>query len=148
MDVSKCTKGPCDCNTAYLAHCNEYVPIAGDRNLIAIMGDRGDVAYVANWYDDGSEAAKAEIAANAELIVEALNVATETGRSPRELADWQVKAVAVLTRMHEWMDENMACQCEHGFICAECDLLSEAQVLLRDAGAIETSKQPRRTTIE
>jgi len=93
MDVSKCTKGPCDCNTAYLAHCNEYVPIAGDRNLITIMGDRGDVAYVANWYDDGSKAAKAEIAANAELIAEAFNVATETGKSPQELADWQVKAV-------------------------------------------------------
>ena len=140
MDVSKCTKGPCDCNTAYLAHCNEYVPIAGDRNLITIMGDRGDVAYVANWYDDGSEAAKAEIAANAELIAEAFNVATETGKSPQELADWQVKAVKTIDRMRSWIDNNMVCECEHGFICYECEMLEAAKDLLRTARAAEASK--------
>ena len=140
MDVSKCTKGPCDCNTAYLAHCNEYVPIAGDRNLITIMGDRGDVAYVANWYDDGSKAAKAEIAANAELIAEAFNVATRIGKSPEQLADWQAQAVMVLADVLEWMDDNMFCQCEQGFICAECDLLLEMRDLLRAAGAAEASK--------
>ena len=67
-----------------------------------------------------------------------------TGPDDAELraapATWQVKAVAVLTSMAEWMEDNMACQCEHGFICAECDLLSEAQALLRTAGTIEPSK--------
>jgi len=140
MDVSKCTKGPCDCNTAYLAHCNEYVPIAGDRNLITIMGDRGDVAYVANWYDDGSKAAKAEIAANAELIAEAFNVATETGKSPQELADWQVRAIIVTAKVLTWLEDNEDCQCEHGFICHACELLDDMRDLLRAAGAAETPK--------
>ena len=140
MDVSKCTKGPCDCNTAYLAHCNEFVPLARDRDLITIMGDRGDVAYVANWYDDGSKAAKAEIAANAELIAEAFNMATETGRSPEQLADWQVKAVKAIEKMYEWMDNNIECRCEQGYICYAHGLLADAKDLLRAAGAIEASK--------
>jgi len=78
--------------------------------------------------------------ANAQLIAEAFNVATETGRSPRELADWQVKAVKTIDRMRSWIDNNMVCECEHGFICYECEMLEAAKDLLRTAGAAEASK--------
>ena len=57
-----------------------------------------------------------------------------------ELADWQVKAVKTIDRMRSWIDNNMVCECEHGFICYECEMLEAAKDLLRAAGAIEASK--------
>ena len=114
MDASKCTQGPCVI-----------------RGTAVVAGDGVDVART-----NTTLRPEREQDANAKLIAEAFNVATETDRSPIELADWQAQASTVLARMSEWMEDNMVCQCEHGHICYECDLLSEAQVLLRDAGAI------------
>ena len=143
MDVSKCTKGPV-----------EAEQILGGENQWRVCSISED-CYIADVYWGAGMRLRrngGEPRHNALLVAEAFNVATETGRSPRQLADWQAGAVKMIQKMRAWLADNLDCQCEHGHVCHECNLLGEMSDLLSDllrsAGAIEPSKQPRRTTIE
>ena len=83
-----------------------------------------------------------QLTANAELIAEALNVAARTGKSPQQLADWSAKATSVLDRARTWLIDNIDCQCEPGFHCRACALLSDI-VRLQAAKPTETIETPK-----
>ena len=86
--------------------------------------------------------------ANAQLIAEAFNVATETGRSPRELADWQAKAIIVLSKVLQRLTDDTECECEHGHICYGCATICDVLDLMKAAGVDKEGEVARRTAIE
>jgi len=55
-------------------------------------------------------------------------------------ADWQSQAVKTIDRMRAWIHDSMVCECEHGHVCYECEMLEAAKDLLRSARPIETPK--------
>ena len=141
MDVSRCTPGPVDVGE-YGKSCRPYIlAVTKDPHsygqhpptTVAFGTPTGGQGWPS--IHGGSFTAE-QATANAQLIAEAFNVATETGRSPIELADWQAQAATVLIRMVEWLTDNLDCQCGRGHVCSGCTLLDDMQVLLRDAGAI------------
>ena len=145
MDVSKCTPGPVSVG-CYGQPCRPYIlavtkdPCSYGQHpptTVAFGTPTGGQGWPS--IRGGSFTAQ-QAEANAELIAEAFNVATETGKSPQELADWQVRAIIVTAKVLTWLEDNEDCQCEHGFICHACELLDDMRDLLRAAGAAETPK--------
>jgi len=58
------------------------------------------------------------------------------------LADWSAKAASVLDRARTWLIDNIDCQCEPGFHCRACALLSDI-VRLQAAKPTETIETPK-----
>ena len=139
MDVSKCTPGPASVGR-YGQPCRSYIlavtldprsrgePAGTTVTFGTPTGRKGWPSLWGGWFTN------AQAEANAELIAEAFNAATETGRSPRELADWQVKAVAVLSKVLQRLTDDTECKCEHGHICYGCATICDVLDLMKAAG--------------
>ena len=71
MSTAKHTEGPWDCEAEYANP--KLLPFQADKPVQTIMGNDGDVAYLANWHNDNTEReANARLIAAAPELLEAL----------------------------------------------------------------------------
>lgn len=83
--------------------------VAGGYHLLANLRNGGGLIQIATFAkDDGFEA---EQQANIELIVEAFDVATETGLTPRQLADQRKELMARFSALLDLIESSEGAYC-------------------------------------
>jgi hypothetical protein len=91
VDVSKCTKGPTTVDTRDQFSNHPGITVrAGDELL-----------FIAFLWNEGGKEVKKRQRHNAALIAEAFDVATETGLSPREMADRLAEIKKAIQRFND-----------------------------------------------